>query len=232
MFNKQRFACLALFLILATDVAVAQPLLRFRPPNRGTPTTSRGGASRGPEQLKHLQAIAPVGNFGLTTATRPSLLVYIPKTSAKVLKVGLRSPDGKKTLFMREMPAPTQAGIVQLELTDSKTAPLEINREYRWYVALFNNAVDRSTGTIAEGRIERIQPSAKLQQQLKAARPEQRPAIYANERIWWDTVLTLNDLRRSQPQSAGLDQQWRSLLDSVGLAAIAPQAEIAAVSSK
>lgn len=223
MLNKLRFsvALLVLLLTVTTEVAAAQSVLRFRPPNRGTPTMTRGGGSRGPEQLKQLRAIAPPGNFGLTTAARPTLLVYIPKTTAKILKVGLKSPDGKRTLYKKEFAVPATPSLVRLDLTEAQTEPLVTNQEYRWYVALFNNAIDRSTGTIVEGRIEPVQPDEKLKQKLKTAKSEQLPAIYADSSLWWDTVLTLDDLRQKQPQNAVFKRQWKTLLESVGLNAIA-----------
>lgn len=228
MFKKQRFsaALFALFLMVTAEAAMARSVLRFRGPNRGTPVHTRGAASRGPEQLKRLQAIAPRGNFGFTTDARPSILVYVPKNSAKLLKFGLKSPDGRKTLFKKEIPAPNQAGIIRLELGDAQTPSLELNKEYRWYVSLFDNVIDRSTAVTEEGRIERIQPDAKLQQQIKTAKSDQLPALYADNSIWWNTVLTLHRLRRTQPNNAIVNQQWNSLLASVDLKAISTQSSV------
>ncbi len=223
MLKKQRLfvALLALFLTIATEAAFAKSVLRYRPPNRGTPVATRGGASRGPEQLKELRAIAPQGNFGLTTSTRPSIMVFVPQTNHEVLKVTLKSPDGKKTLFKKEYPVPTTSGIIKLDLTDAKTPALEPNRGYRWSVSLFFGSVDRSTGTTIEGFIERVQPDAKLKQRLKTSKPEQLPAVYAENGMWWDMILTLDELRKKSPNNKDLEQQWKSVLDGAGLDAIA-----------
>ncbi|MBW4418185.1 MAG: DUF928 domain-containing protein [Myxacorys californica WJT36-NPBG1] len=45
--------------------------------------------------------------------------------------------------------------------------------------------------------------------------------IYAESGVWWNVLLTLDDLRKAQPQNTARNQQWTSLLDSVGLGAIA-----------
>ncbi len=222
--KKQRFsiAICALLLSLTAEIASAQSVLQFRPPSRGTPILTRGGASRGDlTQATQFQAIAPQTNFGFTTAERPSLLLYIPKTSAKLLKVSLRSPDGRKTLFSKEYPVPATAGIVRIDLAEPTTAPLAVNREYRWFAALFTNTIDRSTGTVIEGRIERVQPDRILQQKLKQAKPDRVPFVYAESQIWWDTVLSLDTLRKAQPNNADLNQQWHTLLESIGLKTIA-----------
>lgn len=215
-------ALLTALLTLSLDSAVAQSVLRFRPPSRGTPSITRGGASRGDiAAVKQLQVLAPAKHPGFTTAERPSLLVYVPQTTAKLIKVSLRSPDGKRTLFRKEVAVPAKPGILQLELADTTVEPLAPNQPYRWYVSLVNNALDRSTSTIIEGRIERIQPNAALTQRLATTDPNRRAFVYADAGIWWDTVLTLNTLRQQQPNNPTLNADWKNLLESVGLGAIA-----------
>jgi hypothetical protein len=227
-------ALLALSLTVGAEAALAKSVLRFRSPNRGTPIATRGGASRGPDQLKELRAIAPRGNFGLTTADRPSILVFLPKANHEVLKVTLKSPDGKKTLFKREYLMPAAPGIVKIDLTDANTPALALNRGYRWSVSLFYGSVDRSTGSTIEGFIERVKPDAKLTQSLKTVKPEQRPAVYAQNSVWWDMILTLDELRKQSPNNKDLEQQWKSVLEDAGLSAIAnlPYQQISRLPSK
>jgi hypothetical protein len=215
-------ALLTALLTLTVDSAVAQSVLRFRPPSRGTPSITRGGASRGDiAASQQLQVLAPANHPGFTTAERPTLLVYVPQTTAKLIKVSLRSPDGKRTLFRREIAVPTTPGVMQIELGDASVAPLASNQAYRWYVSLVGNTLDRSTSTIIEGRIERVQPDKTLSERLATAEPNRRPFVYAEAGIWWDTVLTLNTLRQQQPNNSSLNAHWKSLLDSIGLSAIA-----------
>lgn len=225
MMSKRRaFSLVALTLLLAglADAATAQSVLKFRPPSRGTLSITRGGASRGDTaQVKHLQALVPQTSIGYTTAAYPSLMVYIPKTSAKLMVVRIRSADGKKTLFRKEMAVLQPPGIVRVNFEDTALPPLKISEQYRWSVSLVANVVDRSTATVVEGTLERIQPDAQLSQTLAKADLQQQAFLYAESGVWWNALLTLDDLRKAQPHNAALNYQWISLLDSVGLGAIA-----------
>ncbi|MBW4539197.1 MAG: DUF928 domain-containing protein [Myxacorys chilensis ATA2-1-KO14] len=234
MISKRRaFSLVALTLLLTglANVAIVpignceattKSVLKFRPPSRGSLSTTRGGASRGDTaQVKQLQALVPQTSIGYTTAAYPSLMVYIPKTTAKMMIVRIRSADGKKTLFKKEMAVLQTPGIVRVNFEDAALPPLKIREQYRWSVSLVASAVDRSTATVIEGALERIQPDAQLTQLLAKADLQQQAFIYAESGVWWNVLLTLDDLRKAQPQNPALNQQWTSLLDSVGLGAIA-----------
>ncbi|NDJ19179.1 DUF928 domain-containing protein [Myxacorys almedinensis A] len=202
---------------------MAKSVLKFRPPSRGTLSITRGGASRGgSEPVNQLQMIAPQTSIGYTTDAYPTLMVYIPKTSAKMMVLRIRTADGKKTLFKKEMAVPPMPGVVRVNFENASLPPLEVNSQYRWSVSLLANVVDRSTATLIEGKLERIQPDAMLSQRLAKATPQEKAFLYAESGVWWNALLTLDDLRKAQPDDVALSQHWMSLLDSVGMGAIAP----------
>ncbi len=71
------------------------------------------------------------------------------------------------------------------------------------------------------GDIRRIEPSPELKTQLEKVTPLERAALYGKAGIWFDTVGTLAELKRAQPEDAILADVWKQLLGSVGLEAVA-----------
>ncbi len=225
MKNRQPIACAALLLSasLAWGIAtpgLAAPVLKFKPPSRGTPPITGGAASRsggacilGKEPLR---ALMPSSNYGLTTAADPVLLVYVPQSTAKTVEFQLRTADNQSRVFRKSFPTPPTAGIVRLS-ADSGVSALQPNQSYRWYVSLVCNAGDRSLNPIVEGWVERIPADAAFTQKLTQSTVQSRPFVYAEAGLWYEAVASLDALRRSQPNAPGPRTQWTSLLQSVGL---------------
>jgi hypothetical protein len=218
--------------------------LRFTPPpppNRGTPTgRSRGGASRGecPEVSKPLTALVPATQktlgekqaenpastaleyvWGLTVAESPTLWFYVPYSLTAKLDIEFVLQDDKhnyvyKTRFAASQ---TQPGIVKLRLP-STVAPLEVGKMYHWYFIIDCN---QNAPPLVEGWVQRVAPPPTLASQLQKATPRERIALYAANGIWHDALTSLAELRSANPQDAMLTADWVSLLQSVGLDAIA-----------
>jgi hypothetical protein len=98
--------------------------------------------------------------------------------------------------------------------------PLKIGQEYRWMLALICNPGDRSNDIVAGGSIVRVQPNPNLALQVRQATPQERVALYANARLWYETLATLSDLRRDRPDDNDVANAWYKLLNSVGLDAV------------
>jgi uncharacterized protein YeaO (DUF488 family) len=79
-----------------------------------------------------------------------------------------------------------------------------------------------------DGWIQRISPSSKLSQQLKQAPTKQQARLYAENGIWFDALTTLAELRLKNSQDAAIAQDWKSLLQSVGLEQFAVEALVVA----
>ena len=53
--------------------------------------------------------------------------------------------------------------------------------------------------------------------QIEKASPKQRVALYAKHGIWHETLATLLDLRRTQPDDDLLALAWKEMLKAVKL---------------
>jgi Domain of Unknown Function (DUF928) len=208
-----------------------QPLVFNAPPppsDIGAPGTRTGGGKRStcPDVNKSLIALAPNYSdsnlvIGLTTAEHPTLWFYVPHQPPYTAKFVLRSADGKSVVYQTDVPLPEKAGVVSLQMPSSAPA-LEIGKQYRWYFKIYCGEPQEIL-TFVDGWVQRVAPKPGLQAQLEQATPRDRVTLYANNGIWYEAVTNLAKLRRNSPQDAGLSTDWANLLQSVGLAEIAPE---------
>lgn len=204
----------------------------FDPPKRGNPDNREGGATRGPdgcipEQDKALTALGPSSSstksgVSLTQMGYPTLYWYVPRTSAQSVQFVL-SNDQEQKVYSTTLPISGRSGIISLKLPSSaKSLPLEANREYFWELTLVCDPQNDQNPYI-EGSIKRVTAQPGLAARIEKATPEERVALYANARLWHETVLTLAELRRSRPYDPALRAAWEKLLGSAGLNKIAKE---------
>jgi Domain of Unknown Function (DUF928) len=216
--------------------AVAGSPLSFKPPSRNRPKVTIGGASRSTciKDEKVFKALLPENQFGLTTTDRPSIMVYVPKNEGKKLDVTLTQIGQRKPLLSKSFAVPANAGLVRLNLHEPTLPKLAAGKQYVWSVRLMcerPDAIDRTQtetyeAAFVQGIIESIPVDAAVKQAIATASAKQLPRIYAEAGIWQDALISLHELRRTQPHDAELNADWESLLKSAGLSDFA-QAPIA-----
>lgn len=199
----------------------------FSPPGAGKPDNSAGGASRSSAQCVQDTAnggpsatpLTPANYQALTVAERPTFFVYVPETSARKVFFSLEG-ENKNSHYQTTIPITGKAGIVSVSLPDSAPA-LETGKNYKWsFVIMCGNALRPDSPTV-EGTIMRSQLNPTLTSQLEKATPLERAALYGNGGIWYDTLATVAELRRLEPNDSSIEATWTQLLTSVGLDAIA-----------
>jgi hypothetical protein len=112
----------------------------------------------------------------------------------------------------------TPGGI--MSLTVAKGYPLKIGQEYHWELTVMcdsSDTTDLSQIMPMDGRIKRVEVDPTLAVRLQQATPQDRVAVYATEKLWYETVATLIELRRDRPNDTNLADAWVKLLASVGL---------------
>ena len=201
--------------------------LNWTPPPRGTPNQTEGGASRDDGKCTDddvkpnppLMALMPRDSVVLTVAERPTFFIYVPQISARSAEFVLKD-ENEEDVYTTSMTLPNKPGIISISLPPTVKA-LETGKTYRWYFDLVCNSgkrlfVDRLS-------IERIEPNSTLAEALKKAQPRDRPSLYAQNGIWYDTLQALAALRYTSPNDTSLAADWKQLLESSGLQAIANQ---------
>ncbi len=187
--------------------AVSQPLTALVPTTQETFRQTNEGDD---PELNRWESV-----LGLTTSLTPSLWFYNPYL-AKPVKFVLQDERGNYIYESYFATDQTQPGIVKLSLP--KAISLKVGQKYQWY---FLVSCDPKNTAFVKGWIQPVALSSALTNQLKKANPQQRVALYAANGIWYDALALLASLRSANPKDAKLLNDWVSLLNSVGLDAIA-----------
>ncbi|MGA7938076.1 MAG: DUF928 domain-containing protein [Kovacikia sp.] len=201
----------------------------FNPPKGGAPK-GRGGASRGdmtcsanPAQfIQRFMPLTPANsNYGLTVAQRPTLFAYVPPTSAQKVFFSLKEENGR-VHYQAMLPIGNNGGILRIELPES-VPPLMLGKRYQWGVAVACDGRLRPDSPFVSSWIQRVEPASKLVEQASQKPSIEQATMYGTNGIWYDTLATLANLRRQQPDNPTLRSTWSDLLSSVGLKEIAAE---------
>lgn len=196
----------------------------FKPPKTQAPKTSIGGASRdastcGVDMAATTTAsvtpLLPKTNIGLTLAERPPILVYVPQTNAKKAFFALQDEQGQQS-YQTTLALPRNPGVIEIQLPSSVSA-LKIGKNYQWHLVMICTEELEPDSPWVSGWIRRVeskrsfnnQPSLEVASQL------------ASMGIWYDSLATLAELKRRQPNNITVATSWQEMLKSVDLSAIA-----------
>lgn len=166
--------------------------------------------------------------WGLTVKSHPTLLFYVPYTSA-FAQTGefVLQDEEDNDIYQAAIALPQTPSIVSMNLA-SMSAPLEIGKMYHWYFKVRCSAQNMSGPIFVEGWVQRVALEPKISDRLAAATPLQKIDIYAENGIWYDTVADLAQMRGQNLGNEELEADWQQLLQSVGLADIQSQPVVTA----
>lgn len=187
--------------------------LEFPPSNRdGAPRTGGGGtrsSSCVSNEGKKLTALMPNrDNVAKTTEDTPTFYWYVPETESDTAQFVLIDEDGDEVYF-NSFNLPKTPSIVTLTLPDETN--LKVGKEYLWYFSVVCDERDRSRDVWIQGRLDRTQLSNAVKSRMGQLTPLEQAKVYAEYRIWHETLALIEQLREEQPE------QWQNLLSSVDL---------------
>ena len=199
----------------------------FDPPAEDMPLSSVGGGTRSIGQCVNMDAtefavpfsaVLPTNDGGLTVAAHPTVLAYLPETSANKLFFSWRDEnDGDH--YQTILPI-DRTGIVSLTLPED-APPLEIGKNYQWALGIMCDGRLQPDSPMVQGQVKRVAIAPGLSDRLQNASSLERAVLYGEAGIWYETVATLARLKKTQPQNWNVVANWQDLLTSVGLAEIA-----------
>lgn len=191
--------------------------LKFPPTEQrgATSSTIGGGARRGDSCIEPgvtpLTALMPRDNVVTTAAANPLLFWYVPKTTAKSAEFVLLD-DNQNEIYRTTFALASTPGIVYLR-PPASTA-LKVGKTYQWQFALncpVESLDDDPVIEFIQGQLQRTAVSSELKSKLAQAQPLEQARLYANARIWPETLMIVAQLRSSYAT------EWQELLESVGL---------------
>lgn len=198
----------------------------FDPPAEDMPRSSMGGASRTVNQCiaqnqnssTSFSALLPASNQGLTTASYPTILAYLPETSAENLFFSWRDEDNQDH-YQAILPIQKEGGIISLSLSEN-APPLEVGKSYQWALGIMCDGRLQPDSPMVQGQVKRVELASGIQNRLDDNISLKNAALYGENGLWYDTVTTLAQLKAAQPGDRELESNWNELLNSVGLAEI------------
>lgn len=203
----------------------------FNPPDEGAPRRTASGGSRGgcpgdrtAQSEEHplvLALLAPSDQAGRTLSGHPTFLAYVSQTTAQAIYFSLQDEQGnlhhQATFSLSKTP-----GIVAMQLPQT-ASPLQPGKTYLWSFALVCGDRLEVNSPVAQSWIQRVTLNSSEVSQLLRMRPLEQLAFYHQMGIWFDTLGTLAELRRSHPENLVLSAQWLELLEVVGLETVATE---------
>lgn len=210
------------------------------PPGQDAPKSARGAGRRRTEKICPKVAsileqtpplaepttaeawptiLTPTDAKGLTIASHPTFLVYIPETTAKNLEFALVdiTQKGEQIIYQMQMPIMQKPGIVRISVPD--TIPdLEVGKEYEWYVTLAcKNGRSDPNDYLIKGKIQRQAETAIATMPKHQSITIENIQLYGEKGLWFDVSAALALLRRNQPQDPAVKSLWVQLLRDVDL---------------
>jgi hypothetical protein len=206
-------------LVKDTKLAQSNP-----PPPPRNPGSSSPGGRRDPVACSQdevattdtrLTALSPTTKPGTTLAERPTFLVFVPKTSAKNAEFSLRDRS-ERGIYRKTLTLTNTPGIISISLP-AQVPPLEIGKQYLWSFAVICNPDDRLEDRFVTGTVQRIEFDSTRLHQILQASPQEQVALYQKASAWYDTLVVLYQLKRSQTSDPSVTVTWRELLQSGGV---------------
>ena len=195
--------------------AQTQPVT-YRPPQRGAPGGRVGGGTRGSDpNLIALFVLAP-DHVALTTRETPDFYWYISASPKYPVEFTFTEDQGVEPLVQTRIPPPVKAGLNKISLKDYGVK-LSKGVQYRWFIALVADENRRSKDLVAGAMIECVDTPAGLKERLVKSAPGAEWSSYAQEGVWYDTIMVLSEEIAARPGDLGLRAQRDNLLDQVGL---------------
>jgi len=200
----------------------------FKPPGDRAPKTSAGGASRNDSTCgiasnkppgENVTPLLPESDIGLTLAEHPTIFIYVPETSAKTVFFSVQDANSNN-IYQDYLKLPQKAGIVQVKLPISSPG-LKADQKYKWSLAMICTPSLEPDSPFVSGWINRVSFANTLNNTQNLTLDS--VIKLAASGLWYDTLSTLAELRRAQPNNQILTTSWQDLLNSVGLNAIADE---------
>ena len=193
------------------------------PPSSSAPIDAAGGASRTNAYGSYLigdrhvfmSALLPQTFYGTTLSAHPTVLVYLPASSAQEAVFSLKD-ESKQMVYQMSVPVSGKSGIVAIQLPENSPA-LEVGKNYQWFFALKLEGNLTPSSPFVDGWIKRITPSADLAKALEGKTALQQSSILAAKGVWYDSASILSSLRTAEPNDQLLAKEWKELMESVEL---------------
>lgn len=193
----------------------------FVPPNGDAPSETRGGAARDSSCLQteatnsSLTALIPQSNYGLTTQSHPTFVVYMPSVPTGSIFFNLRDEQGQ-SIYETFLPIQEEGGIITIEMP-KEAPPLDVGKNYEWGIAVPCSARLRPDSPFVSGWVQRIEDHQVELLLNELDSDLENVSQYGQAGIWYDMLALLAELKEESPESPNINSNWQNVLQSVNL---------------
>lgn len=188
----------------------------YIPPVLGAPERRISGSTRGsPMEDLSITVLTP-REVGHTKEAQPTLYWFASRPIPEPIEFTITAEHAIDPARVVPLRSNVQAGIHAISLAGLGVR-LEPGRDYAWSIAVILDPRQRSLDLVTTGGVRRVEPPRDLAAQIAAAPPDRRPALYAQNGLWYDAFDTLSQLIAGHPQDQALRLSRSSLLEQVGL---------------
>ncbi len=154
--------------------------------------------------------------WGETISSNPTLWFYVAYPVNSQVEFILQD-EAENEIYKTTFTLENTQGIISLALPENQVN-LETDKSYHWYLYVICNP-ESSPDDFVEGWIKRTNLTSKIQHQLESATSLERISIYAENGLWFDTLSTIDTLRKTDLNN-NISAIWTNLLQQIGLDAI------------
>lgn len=201
-------------------------------PSRREPGGTRGGclgSSGVPVDglaLTPLMPTIPAGDansveddpyFGQTLSPYPTFYWYVPAITARAAEFVLMDENDNEIYTTEfQLDPASEGGLIRLSLPENAgLAPLEVNKNYRWYFALVCDKFDRGTDIFTGGWVRRVASDSLLTlDELPTLPQPEQASDYAQASLWFEALEVVAEDKRLNGMAS---PEWQTLLESAGL---------------
>ncbi|MBT9316903.1 DUF928 domain-containing protein [Leptothoe spongobia] len=165
--------------------------------------------------------LASASDLAATLESNPTLWFHVPAQVQSDVVAELVLLDNNEQVLSSDMVAlPIAGGVIGLQLSHD----LETNQVYHWIFSILNQPNSPSQNPTVEGSLQRTIAVPSLLAALNTAQgaPSRIQAL-AQYGIWHDALHGLALLYQAEPNNIAIQDDWASLLSSVGLEEIAEE---------
>jgi Domain of Unknown Function (DUF928) len=168
--------------------------------------------------------MVPDNTFGVTLKSHPTFIFHLPAIASGALsppvEFVIRDLDDND-IYKARFTTNGRGGIASITLPEtSGVQGLELNKDYKWSVAIICQMNDRGKDLVKEGLIQRIPVPEELSPNILGDKSLLEQAeILRNASIWYDAVALMMETQQTNPTLS----QWGGLLQAVGLGEFASQ---------
>ena len=219
--------CVFSLSLVSVWITPVQAGMTFTPPGRQAPRTNTvAGGSRGDtcaigktnQKTGAIVKVLPKSNIGLTTQQHPSIMVYVPASTAQKAFFSIQDEDFNH-YYQTTLQLPQKAGVMEIKIPAS-VPELATGKNYQYSLAMICGVDLEPDDPLTSGWIVRVQPLGNVLNEKASVELASR---FASDGIWLDAVSTLAELRKSQPSNQSIVNSWQQLLNSAGLSEIAQE---------